>query len=377
LVKLIRGRDDRPISVPLFFGLTVASIGGPLALIALYGPQAIGSATRSSALTALIASLFFLFPLAIWLRYSERIASSGGLMAFVEAAAGRRVARVQGALWVISYALYLVYTIPYIVYDLLPSAAPGTTHSATLIDGLLAVAIAALMLTPISVVLAIVLVMAAFQIVVALGFTAVNIMHAGLPLTAFTGHGNLPALATGAAQASLLYVCASLPLFLGGEVRGGGKTIRTAIGIAFAAIAILFVIAAIPLAHVGSPATASVVALGIAVSVGGLEIAEFIALSRLVAFAWRRSTTMIMRVLAAAFVAASLVALVNPRGVYAVLLKPSLVALWLSQLIVVAAYPWFARQERRLAAGDVGLAVAASALMVYGLYAAVSAPSPT
>jgi amino acid transporter len=376
-VKLIRGDDHRPISALLFSGLTVASIGGPLALIALYGPQAIGSARPSSALTALIASLFFFFPLTIWLRYSERIASSGGLMAFVEAAAGRRVARVQGALWVISYALYLVYTIPYIVYDLLPAAVPGFTRSARLIDGLLALVIAALMLTPVWMVLAVVLVMAAFQMAVALDFMAVNIGHAGLPLGALTGHGNLPVLATGAASASLLYVCASLPLFLGGEVRGGGKTVRTAIGISFAAVALLFVIAAAPLARVGTPASSPVVALGIAVSVAGLEIAEFIALSRLLAFAFRRSTTLIMRALAAAFMAASLLALLNPQGAYAVLLKPSLVALWLSQLIVVAAYPWFARQERKLAAADVGLALAASALMVYGLYAAVSAPSPT
>ena len=49
----------------------------------------------------LAATVVFVAPLAIWLRYSSKISSSGGLYAFVEAAAGRRVALAQAALWIV------------------------------------------------------------------------------------------------------------------------------------------------------------------------------------------------------------------------------------------------------------------------------------
>lgn len=369
--------DPAPVSPPLFYGLTVASIGGPLALIALYGPQAVGSARPSAGLAALIASLFFVFPLAIWLRYSERIASAGGLTAFVEAAVGRRLALAQAGLWIVSYALYLIYTVPYIAYDLLPPAVPATGSLQPLPDVVLAVAIAGLMLAPLTVILGVVFVMALVQGLIALGVIIVSISHAGLPPSSFIGHGNLPLLASGAAAASLIYVCASLPLFLGGEVRGGGRTIRPALTFAFVGVAVGFVLAAAPLARLGNPPNSMLVGLGVAVSVAGLEIAEFLALSRLLAYLLRRRVTVVMRILVALFVAASLVALLNPKAVYAELLKPSLIALWLSQAIVVGAYPWFVRRHRKLAVGDVGLALAAAALMIYGLYAAVTAPTPT
>jgi hypothetical protein len=59
------------------------------------------------------------------------------------------------------------------------------------------------------------------------------------------------------------------------------------------------------------------------------------------------------------------------------LLRPSLVALWISQLLVVAAYPWFVARRRQLKAGDLGLAGTASAFMVYGLYNAAVGPLGT
>ena len=43
--------------------------------------------------------------------YQREIASDGGLYAFIERAAGRRVALVQGGIWTISYFLYLAYTV--------------------------------------------------------------------------------------------------------------------------------------------------------------------------------------------------------------------------------------------------------------------------
>jgi len=80
---------------------------------------------------------------------------------------------------------------------------------------------------------------------------------------------------------------------------------------------------------------------------------------------------------AAAFVAASLVSLVNPDAFYNDLVKPSLIALWVSQFLVFAVYPRFTGRHRRLQPGGVGLAVAAAALMAYGLYSAVTLVSST
>jgi hypothetical protein len=63
--------------------------------------------------------------------------------------------------------------------------------------------------------------------------------------------------------------------------------------------------------------------------------------------------------------------LIDPQGFYNALLKPSLVALWLSQLIVFAVYPPFATRhgQRRLRAWTLGLG--ASAFAVYGLVTAI------
>src|SRR2546421_6199 len=82
----------------------VASVGGPLALGALYLPVPLGGAVVSSGLATVIAIIAFSAPVAIWVLYSRRIASTGGLTAFVEAAAGTGVARVQAAIWAVSYA---------------------------------------------------------------------------------------------------------------------------------------------------------------------------------------------------------------------------------------------------------------------------------
>jgi amino acid transporter len=73
----------------------------------------------------LAGSALFAAPLLIWWRFSEQIASSGGLYAFTEAAIGRRGAMVQGGLWVISYVLYVSYTVTQVVYDLLPVPFPA------------------------------------------------------------------------------------------------------------------------------------------------------------------------------------------------------------------------------------------------------------
>ncbi len=88
---------------------------------------------------------------------------------------------------------------------------------------------------------------------------------------------------------------------------------------------------------------ADAMGVGLALSIGGVMLAEYFALTRLLhaVGSWRlRPITL---VLAGIVVAAAPLMLIDPEGLYDALLKPSLVALWLSQLIVFAVYPRFAR----------------------------------
>jgi len=94
-----------------------------------------------------------------------------------------------------------------------------------------------------------------------------------------------------------------------------------------------------------------------------LILAEYIALSRLL-HAWlglRLRTA--LKAIAVPFLAADAISLADPQRFYDELLKPSLVALFLSQLPVFAVFPLYRRRP-----GALLLAAAASALMLYGLY---------
>jgi hypothetical protein len=78
-----------------------------------------------------------------------------------------------------------------------------------------------------------------------------------------------------------------------------------------------------------------------------------------------------------AFLLGSLLSLFNPERAYDLLLRPSLIALWISQLLVVAVYPVFERRRGRLTIGTIGLASGASALMLFALFSAVTTSSST
>jgi hypothetical protein len=364
-------------------------------LAALYIPSTLDGAASSAGLVTAMASLVFLLPLLIWYRYSERIASNGGLYAFVEAATGPGLARVQAAFWIISYLLYLVYTVPYIVYDLLPIVFPGASRYQLVLDGLLAGAIALIMLSPRIITFSAVALIAAVQVILTIGLAATNLTQLGAPAGAFIGHGNLNAVLVGAGKTSSLYICASLALFVGGEIRGGTASVRRGLAWAFPAVAILSIIAVFPLARAsaatlnadipgvslaqaaGGRTLAVLVGVGVAVSVTGLIIVEFIALSRLLGALFLRPTRMMATIIALVFLAASLGSFLNPLAVYRLLLKPSLIALWISQLIVVAVYPWFVGRHRRVLPGDVALAVGASLLMIFALVTTITSTSAT
>ena len=160
-----------------------------------------------------MGTLAFLFPVAIWYRYSQRLASSGGLFSFVEAAVGRRLALVQAAFWIVSYFLYLVYTVPYIVYDLLPAVFPQVNQYRLALDAATAALIAIVMLSPLIASLAVVAAIATVQVLIAVLLLVVTFSSLGAPAASFIGHGNLASILTAAGKTSSLYICASLPLF--------------------------------------------------------------------------------------------------------------------------------------------------------------------
>ncbi len=372
----------------LFFGFALASIGGPLALVFLLLPAATGSETHPSiGLVTLLAIALFAFPLSIWWRFSRQIASAGGLFAFVEAAAGRTAARVHGVIWIVSYFLYLPYTITYVVYKLLPQIVPGVGPYKVALELVLPLAFVGAVLAPLRIALVPVLAVAGLQIGFLLVLGGLEIAHVGAPIRSFAPHGNLPDVGRGAGSASLLFICASLPLYLGGEVRGGARTVRLGLLAAVALACLYIVFAAFPLASVpaalrgadvpayaiarayGGHAFAVAAGLAAALSVLGLVFAEYAALGRLLYAMLGQPIRRSLLAIAVPFLIGDAVNLIDPQRFYEDALRPSLVALYLSQLSVFVVYPLFERARRtRLLAVSVGAAALAAAPMVYGLY---------
>jgi hypothetical protein len=91
----------RPLGAWAFATVAVASFGGPLALAALNAPGLIRGASQSPGLATLTGVAVFALPLVIWLRYARDVSGAGGLYGFVEAAAGRPLARAQAAFWIV------------------------------------------------------------------------------------------------------------------------------------------------------------------------------------------------------------------------------------------------------------------------------------
>ena len=355
-----------------------------------------GAAGSAPALAVVLGSAVFVAPLAIWIAYSRRIASPGGLTAFVEAAAGRPVALVQGWIWIVSYFLYLPYTVTYVVYDVLPVLFPGIGPDRGLLELAIPAAIVALVLAPVARLLAGFVVLAAVQLALLLVLAAVALAHAGAPAAGFSRAVSFDPTSRATAAVALLYVCASLPIFLGGEVRGGGRTVRWTLGASFALVAAYLVLAVLPLAGVapelrfadlpgvsiaqsyaGRP-LALAVGLGAAASVTALIVAEYLALSRLLHYLHGLAIRTALLWIAVPFVVADALSLIDPDAFYDELLQPSLAALFASQLFVVVLYPLYRRRvgERVGAVALAGSGVAA-ALMGWGLYMAVTTSSGT
>jgi hypothetical protein len=329
-------------------------------------------------LVVALSLVVFAAPLAIWWFYSKRVVSPGGLSAFVAAATSRRVALGHAWIWAIAYFLYLPYTVTYVVYDILPPVFPGVTPYRAALELVLPVAIVLIALAPVRAVLAGVAVLAASQLVALL--VLAGVMFAHVPAV-FAGSPTLNDTGRGVGNTALLYICASLPLYLGAETRGRGRTVRWVLPAAVATVGAAFLIAAIPLAGVpdslrfadvptaaiaqaySGRALAVIIGALTAASILTLIVAEYLALGRLIHWLHGTPLRATMLWIAVPFVIADAISLLNPNRFYDDLLKPSLVALFVSQLIVFVVFPRFRRGPLAYA-----LAVPAAALAAWGIY---------
>lgn len=380
-------RSTAGFSPALFVGFAIASIGGPLALPNFLPGTAGDEGIASSGLVVLLALVVFAAPLVLWLVYSRRVVSAGGLSAFVEAAAGRRAAVVHGWIWAFAYFLYLPYTITFVVYDVLTPIFPGLHPYRWVLELVLPLAIVLLVLAPVRLALAVLALVGLAQLVlmlvlggVTLGRVPVHLVH----------DPKVDPIRRGVGGTALLFICASLPLYLGAEVRGGGRTVRRGLTAAVAVVGICFFVAALPLATIppalrefpvpaaaiakyysGRPLEVAV-ALGIAAGTLALIVAEYLALGRLLHWLHGVPLRRVLVWIAGPFVAADAISLIDPEQFYDKLLKPSLGALFVSQLIVFVAFPLFRRGLRW-----VPLVAVASGLAIWGFYTLVSGGAST
>ena len=253
---------------------------------------------------------------------------------------------------------------------------------------LIPVALAGVMIAGRGAALLVLGVIAAGQVALAGVLDGVAIGHLSTPLSTFAAGAPSGSLAKASAQSSLLYICGSLPLFLGGELATPAKTIRRGLIAAYGLAALVVLLAVAPLAaapgltrtaipgvslaqEFGGPSLAEAIGIGVAVSIAGVILCEYLALTRLVHAigGWRMRPVTIA--IGAVMVLAAPITLIDPQGFYSTLLEPSLIALWLSQLIVFAVYPSFARKHGNRLAPAWALAAVAVGLALYGLWTAI------
>ena len=381
------GRQTAGFSPLLFVGFAIASIGGPLALANFLPGTAGDDGIASAGLVIVLAVAVFVAPLALWLVYSRRVVSRGGLTAFVEAAAGRPAALVHGWIWALAYFLYLPYTVTFVVYDVLPPVFPGIVPYRWPLELILPVAIVLLVLAPLRWSLVVLLVLGLAQLGLLLALGGVELAH--LPVH-FASDPELDPTGRAVGGTALLFICASLPLYLGAEVRGGSRTVRRGLAFAVAAVAVCFFVAALGISRVPDallrtpvPAYAIAhyygsrelgIAVGLAIAAGTLAliVAEYLALGRLLHWLHGPPLRRVLLWIAVPFVAADAISLIDPEEFYDKLLKPSLGALFISQLLVFLVFPLFRKGLRWLP-----LVAIASGLAVWGFYTLVSGSAST
>ena len=376
----------KPLPPSLFLGFAVAAIGGPLALAVIYVPGAADMRARP-ALSPCSA------PRSMPRRSSSGCASAAtsshpqAWRASSKRPPDARSRVVQAAVWAFSYFLYLPYTVTDIVYEMLAVVFPGIEPWRPALELVLPIGIVALLLLGTVPALRVLAVSAVLQLGILVVLGAVVIHHVGAPAASFThAHGLRPVLRTSPSSSS----AAACRSSWAARSLVGSRTIRRALPVAGAVAAAYVLFAVFAFAAV-DPALRSadlpgyaianaysgrtlaiVVGVGAAVSVAGLIVAEYLALSRLLfAFTgvpvWR-----IVRLIAVPFVAIDALSLIDPEWFDKNLLRPSLIALYLSQLIVFAVYPLYRRRPV-----DVALAAIAFGLMAWGLWRGITTPFST
>lgn len=350
---------------------------------------------RSAGLVTAVGAALYALPLFVWVRYSEEIVSAGGLAAFVEAAVGRRMALVQAAIWAFSYFLYLPYTVTDIVYEMLADVFPGIAPWRWLVELILPVAIVGLVLLGTKPVLQLLLASAALQLLLMLALGFVVLAKTGAPAHSFTTSPGTHGLLRGGASVALLFICGSLPIFLGAEAVGGSRTVRRTLVAAWLIVAAYLIFTVFPLAAVdpslrqanlpgyaiasaySSRWFAITIGVGAAVSVAGVIVAEYLALSRLLFSVTGIHVRTLLAWIAVPFVAVDALSITDPDAFDQNVLRPALIALFLSQMIVFGVFPAYRRRRGRLTLVDVLLATGAFALMTWGLYRAIAEPVST
>lgn len=370
---------------PVFYGLAIASVGGPLGLVAVFVPGTLPGASSSSGLIVLVGGLLFAFPVVAWYRYARKIASHGGLYSFVEAAAGVWPARLHGALWVVSYFLYLPSTMAYVLWDVLPVAFPDIGPYRAVLEVAVPIAMVVGLVRWKTGLLAVTAAIGAAQVVLAGVLSGLEIAGGGGVEKGFGLHVPAATGAQYAASISLLFICGSLPLYFGSELRNATAITSRALPLSIGIGAACALAGAVALGHFHALLGTTVPGWGIAKSLGGrplgvavvvgaalsaltLVLLEYAALTRLLPAMLPMAPRTAELGVGGAFVASALLALLGPNAAYWQLLKPSLVALYASEMVVLAVYPRFERAGGRWRLEDFVVAAVSCGLMAYGLY---------
>ena len=383
-----------PVPPSLFLGFAIASIGGPLALAAIYLPGA-GDA-RSAGLLAVVGAALYALPLAVWLRYSEEIVSAGGLAAFVEAAVGRRAALVQAAVWSFSYFLYLPYTVSDVVYEMLGDVFPGIHPWRPVLQIALPVAIVGFVLLRVTTVLRVLLRLrcraardrADLRVRDARARRRARRRRSRTCRRQATSHAaarTWPCSSSAAACRSF-----SAPKWSAARARCAARSSSRARwspatscsppsrwprSIRASCTRTCRASRSRTHTRAGRSRSPSVSAAPSAST--GLIVAEYLALSRLLYAVTRIPVRKLIVWIGVPFVAFDALSLLSPEKFDKNVLRPSLIALFLSQLIVFGVFPVYRARRGKLTALDVAIAVGAFALMAWGLYRAIAHPVST
>jgi hypothetical protein len=278
-----------------------------------------------------------------------------------------------------------------VVYDVLPAAWPGVHHWRPLLAGLVPAVVALSVVAGRRVALTVIGFLAIGQLALLGLLDVVAVQHAPdaaafhVSTSSDTGRA-LGGIAT-------LFVCGSLPLFLGGETRDGGRSLRRVLPPAFLLTAVGVLLAVYPLARDPAFAHASVpglslvrvdlshsagvaVGVGVAGSIMAVLLLEYVALTRLLHYVSGASIRVWVWVLGAALAIAGPISVaLDPDKFYDKLIKPSLELLWLSQVIEVGVFPVYLHRHGKLKAWHLLVTVVAVAVMVFGFWNTVAGSS--